>query len=108
MRRGTTPTITVTVGADLTGKEIHLAFQSGELVVKSGNDLDVSVEDGITTITTALTQEDTLSFSTAQCRVQARAFNSDGSIALATDIGTLDVRDILEDGKLPAVQGIEE
>lgn len=101
MRRGTTPTITVSIDKDLTGMGIHLAFNAGELVVKQGEDLDVEYADGATTVTATLTQEDTLKFRTGTCQVQLRAFNGDGSQALATDIGTITVSGILEDGELP-------
>lgn len=101
MRRGTTPTITVTADADLSDMNVHLALDAGTLIVKSGDDLDVEYADGVTTVTAQLTQADTLAFKTGNCKVQLRAFNADGSKALATDIGTITVSGILEDGELP-------
>ena len=101
MRRGTTPTVTVTVDADLTGMDVHLAFEAGALIVKSGEDLDIETGD-TTTISTTLTQEDTLAMSAGtQCEVQVRAFNADGSIAMASTIGSIPVNRILEEGVLP-------
>ena len=102
MRRGTTPTITATVDSDLTGLSIHLAFDAGTLIVKTDEDLDVSYDGDETTVSCTLTQEDTLSMKPgAVCDVQIRAFNNDGSLAMATSIGRLQVNDILEDGVLP-------
>ena len=54
--RGTTPTITVDYDGDLTGLYIHLSFNAGSLVVKDTDDLTVTVEDEVTTITAHLTQ----------------------------------------------------
>ena len=101
MRRGTTPTITVTADADLSEMNVHLALDAGTLIVKSGDDLDVAYADGITTVTAQLTQADTLSMTSGRCKVQLRAFNADGSQAVATDIGVLTVSAILEEGELP-------
>lgn len=102
MRRGTTPTITVEVDADLTGLDIHLALDAGTLIVKETDDLGIDIADGKTVITANLTQDDTLAMRAgANCEVQLRAFNSDGSIAMATTIGTIPVGRILEDGELP-------
>ena len=62
----------------------------------------MSFADGVTTIKATLTQEDTLAMHAGNvCRVQVRAYNGDGSIAMATDIATVPVADILEDGELP-------
>lgn len=104
MRRGTTPTITATVNADLTGMAVHLAFKvGGSVIVKQGDDLTVVVdnsgEEPITTVSTSLTQEDTLSMrSGKECEVQIRAVQDDGAVAIATCIGTIPVKRILEEG----------
>lgn len=104
MRRGTTPTITVTVGADLSGMACHLAFQAGKsLIVKTNDDMDISVEgegdDAVTTLVTKLTQAETLSMRyDSTCEVQLRAVANDGEIAIATTVGKIPVRRILEDG----------
>ena len=104
MRRGTTPPFAVeVVGEDWTNLNIHLTFEAGALVTKSGDDLTVTYADGVTTVSTVLTQEDTLSFTAGiDCEVQIRAYNADGSLADATTIGRVPVERILEDGKLPA------
>lgn len=102
IRRGTTPPVSVEiVGEDWTGRNLHLTFQAGGIVTKSGSDLTVSYADGVTTVQTVLTQADTLSFKEgAECDVQVRAFNSDGSLADATEIGTLTIGRIIEEGAL--------
>ena len=108
MRRGTTPTVTVTVDADLTGMDVHLALNAGTLIVKETDDLEITVDGGVTTIVANLTQADTLSMTAgSMCEVQVRAFNSDGSVAMATDIGQMKVCRILEDGELPQEDGGE-
>lgn len=104
MRRGTTPVITVTVDADLTGLSLHLAFsQAGcsPLFVKTGDELAVTVEDDQTVIECALTQEDTLKLSAGgSVEVQVRAVADGGAVAIATDIASIPVERILQDGVL--------
>lgn len=104
MRRGTTPTITATVNADLTDMAVHLAFKvGGNVIVKQGEDLTIVVdndgEEPTTVVSTSLTQEDTLSMrSGKECEVQIRAVQDDGAVAIATCIGTIPVKRILEEG----------
>ena len=100
--RGTTPTVTVRVAADLTDMGIHLTFKGGgKRITKTGDDLDVTVEDDVTTIVTSLTQEDTLSLKAGSpVRVQVRAVQDDGEVALASTIGMLSVAPILLEGVL--------
>lgn len=101
MRRGTTPTIRVKVSADLSGLEVHMALKAGALIVKETEDLEIEAGDGCTLITCTLTQADTLALSSdMSCEVQIRAYTSDGAVALATNIGTVPVLRILEDGQL--------
>lgn len=104
MRRGTTPTITATVDADLTGLTLYLAFsQAGcsPLFVKTGDELVVTVDGDQSTIECALTQEDTLKLNAGgMVEVQLRAVASGGAVALATDITSVPVERILQDGVL--------
>jgi len=103
MRRGTTPTITATVDADLTGMTLYLAFkQAGSApLVKTDADLTVTVEDGATTIETSLTQAETLALCEGvDVKVQLRAVTVGGAVALATDIASIPVERILQDGVL--------
>jgi len=104
MRRGTTPTITATVDADLTGMAVHLAFKVGNnVIVKQGDDITLETEtveqQTVTHVSTNLTQEDTLSMrSGKECEVQIRAVQDDGAVAIATCIGSIPVKRILEEG----------
>lgn len=102
MRRGTTPNITATVGSDLTGMTVYFTFECGDVeLTKSGDDVLVSVADGKTTVSTRLTQEDTLSFEEGEkCEMQIRA--TDGYVAVATTIGSVKVERILLEGEIHA------
>lgn len=104
MRRGTTPPFAVEADGDFTNLNVHLSFEAeGVLIVKSDDQLTITYENGVTTIATRLTQQDTLSFREGtDCEIQVRAFNSDGSLAVATTVGHVPVERILEDGFLPA------
>lgn len=106
MRRGTTPTLRITVGADITDMDIYLALRTGrKLLVKTNEALGIEVdgegEDAKTVITAPLTQADTLGMQEGRaCEVQVRAVKDDGTVAIATTIGKLDVERILQDGEL--------
>ena len=106
MRRGTTPTLTVTVDADLSGLNLYLTFKNGStLLTKTNDDMSIEYEGGqhpSTTITVILSQQDTLSFKSGSvCEVQIRAVDDSGYPAVATTIGTLPVDRILLGGVLP-------
>lgn len=114
MRRGTTPTITATVNADISDMTIYLAFrvskprsvstccgESQDLLVLTGDRLRVTSEDDKTYIQCTLTQEETLSFpESGRIEVQARAVKNDGNTAIATSIATIDAKRILQEGVL--------
>ncbi len=103
MRRGTTPTLHVTVDADLTDMELYLALKTGgrPLVVKRNRDMEVSVEDGKTSIELRLSQSDTLAMKAGdKCEVQLRAVTDGGDTAIATTIASIPVQRILQDGEL--------
>ena len=102
MRRGTTPTLAVTVDADISAYLVYLTFKNGDaLLTKTNDDLTITVDDGVTTIEAALTQAETLAFKTGATEVQVRAVDSNGDIAIATTIGSVNVDRILLDGILP-------
>lgn len=107
MRQGTTPPITVEVCADWTGLDVHLTFSDGYTAItkkSEDGDMDVEIADGVTKLTTALTQAETLSLKAgAICEVQARAFNSDGTQADATSIACEPIERVIEQGELPEV-----
>ena len=107
MHRGTTPTVNVIVDADLSDMTLYLAFkQPGKpLLVKTGADLDVEVveDDGVveTHITVKLSQAETLDLREgAIVKVQLRAVADGGDVAVASDIATCKVYEILQDGEL--------
>jgi hypothetical protein len=102
MRRGTTPTIEVTVAHDLTDYGIHLALmQGGDLVVKTGDELEVEIVNGSTAIKATLTQEETLRLKSGKkVEVQVRAIRDGGAVAMATNIATIEVQRILQEGVL--------
>lgn len=105
MRQGTTPPIAVEVGADWTGFDVHLTFSDGYTAItkkSEDGDIEIEVADGVTKLTTALTQAETLSLHAGSlCEVQARAFNADGSQADATSIACEPIERIIEQGELP-------
>ncbi len=99
MRRGTTPTLTLTVDAELEGWACYVAIRSGCYVTIIEDDrLTVTQEDGTTTIELTLTQEETLALRVGACEIQVRAAHN--GTALATDIARVDVGQIIQDGAI--------
>ncbi len=103
MRRGTTPTITLTVDKDVSTWTLYATFRSGMHNVTLENDRmtvelepETETEEAKTLITVTLTQEETLSLGVGNAEVQVRAIK-DGT-AIATDIQRVDVGRILKDG----------
>lgn len=96
MKRGTTPTLTLTVDADIVGWTVYASFRTNGMVFTFENDrLQMTSEDDVTTILLTLTQEETLAMR-GSAEVQIRAIK-DGT-AIATDIQRVDVGRILKDG----------
>lgn len=96
MKRGTTPTLTLTVDADIVGWTVYASFRTNGKVYTFENDrLQMTSEDDVTTILLTLTQEETLAMH-GSAEVQIRAIK-DGT-AIATDIQRVDVGRILKDG----------
>ena len=98
MRRGTTPTITVTVDTDLTDWSLYLAIAQGDgqPLVLENDRLDVTVNEGVTSLAFTLTQEETLAFDARPVELQVRAAH-DGT-AIATGIKAVPVSRILQGG----------
>lgn len=103
MRRGTTPTITLTVDKDVHDWTLYATFRSGMHNVTLENDRmtvelepETETEEAKTLITVTLTQEETLSLGVGNAEVQVRAIK-DGT-AIATDIKNIDVGRIIKDG----------
>lgn len=97
MRRGTTPTISITVKG-LSDIQINKAYltlkQRGTVVEKT--EADMGIDGDILQVT--LTQEETLKFAArAEMNVQLRVLSKSGT-AYASDIVTVPVGEILKDG----------
>lgn len=98
MRRGTTPTHTITTDIDLTGAAaVYVTYaQKGCTVVeKSAEDITI----GSDYVEIALTQAETLAFSEGRIEVQIRARFPDGS-AVASNVMQTTVAEILKDGEI--------
>ena len=93
--RGTTPLNTFNVNVDLREARIYISYyQRGRVVVeKTGEDLEVTANQ----ITTALTQEETLSFKTGPVKIQIRYVMPDGTADASNIIDTTS-EEILKDG----------
>ena len=106
MRRGTTPTLHVTVKSDISDWTIYLALKCGRtLIVKTGDDLTISTDTQsqrtVTVIECVLTQKDTIMMTAGQeCEVQVRAVRNEGAEAVASDVVAVPVSRILQDGIL--------
>lgn len=98
MRRGTTPTFTFEVDADLTGWDTYITFEQRKLEITRKEPDVTATEDGCVA-TVELTQAETLSFKPGKADAQLRAVK-DGT-AVASTIFTFDVGDILLDGEIP-------
>ena len=96
MRRATTPTIKIDIDKDLTEYFYRVAFKQKGLktIVKDQDDCTLS-EDG-KLIEVPLTQEETLSFY-ANNKVMVQVRYGKNGIVCATNIVTIDIRDILDE-----------
>lgn len=98
MRRGTTPTFSFRVDADLTDWDIYITFeQKRHLFTKK--DVTIAPENGGSKISLTLTQEETLAFKPGPAKAQIRAVK-DG-VAVASAYFDFIVSDILLDGVIP-------
>lgn len=104
--RGTTPTITLNVhGIDfsdaVTWPVVVVSLKAGaqRIDVERGQ-LTIAKSDGGSTVTTQLTQAQTLGFNVMRpVAVQLRAKDADGH-AIATEIASVTVEDIVKDGEI--------
>ena len=95
MRRGTTPTITITTDIDLTGaSNLFVTFKQGDRVVFEKTLADVTVSEKQVVCT--LTQENTLSLKDGFVRFQIRATLGDSKVA--SNIMTTSADEILKGG----------
>ena len=108
MRRGTTPTVVLTItnddgtNCDLTSAENYVTFSevgSNYEITKSGEDVTAEVSGKATVISVPLSQEETLGFGqNRSVRVQVRSKVDD--IATASEIATFNVGEILLEGEI--------
>ena len=103
MRRGTTPTLTITVtGIDVADlKTIKVTFKQGNIeLTKNTEDVSIDVENN--SISVPLTQQDTLMFGSGAVNVQIRGLLADGVTAIASGIKSFSMDKILLDGVIEA------
>lgn len=96
MRRGTTPTCTFTVDADLTDWHCYLTFRVGrDQITKMPEDLTIAPVTGGSTVSCVLSQEETLAMKKGRAKVQLRAVNPMTTVAVASEIETFTIDDVL-------------
>ena len=96
MIRGTTPDYILTLdGVDLSEQTVYVTIkQCQKLLTKTGDELTIAVDETGSTISFALTQEDTLGLSPGSASIQVRFIDSEG-VARATDTAALNVEKVL-------------
>ena len=103
MRRGTTPTLTISVTglvvSDL--KTIRVTFKQGNIELTKTTE-QVTVDTEYNSISVPLTQEDTLMFGSGAVNVQIRGLLEDGVTAIASTIKSFSMDKILLDGVIEA------
>lgn len=99
MRRGTTPTITITVtGEDFAGATMYVTLEQGNYeLTKTGADVVVTPTQTGSTVVIFLSQEETLGFIKGTAKIQIRWINSSG-VAQASPIKNIEVDPILLEG----------
>ena len=107
---GTTPDVSVKLhDTDLTGLLVYLTFEHrrGEMT-KHGSDVSVVVDTDAGTgetysiVSTSLTQAETLGFpEDSTVKIQVRACNADGSVAVATYAGEFPTDEVLLAREIP-------
>ena len=98
MKRGTTPTITMTVDMDLTTWTVYISIHStkNNTITFDDNRLTKSYANETTTMTLTLTQQETLALGVGIADIQLRAIK-DGT-AVASSIEQIPIGRILQDG----------
>lgn len=99
-RRGSTPTNTFRVNVDLREAKIFITYSQRDNVIIEKTNPDLEVDE--TTITTVLTQEETLSFRPGSVEIQIRYVKEDGMADASNIINTTAER-ILKDGEISFV-----
>ena len=97
MRRGTTPTITITTDLDLTqASNLFVTFKQGDRIVFEKTLEDVTVTE--TSVICELDQNDTLALKDGLVRFQIRATLGDSKVA--SNIMTANADEILKGGAI--------
>ena len=97
MRRGTTPTITITTDIDLTeASNLFVTFKQGDRVVCEKTLEDVTITE--TSVICELDQNDTLALKDGLVRFQIRATLGDSKVA--SNIMTANADEILKGGAI--------
>lgn len=108
MRRGTTPTLTITLtnadgtACDLTTAENYVTFSevgTSYEFTKENEDLAISTSGLATVIGVTLTQEETLGFK-ANHVVQVQVRSKIGDVAIASEVAKFNVGEILLEGEI--------
>ena len=97
-RRGTTPTLTITLDEPelLQNSTLYLSIkQQRHMLVKSGTALTVDRTAG--TIQVQLSQAETLQYREGSAQIQIRGVTAAGN-AWATDIASIEVQPVLQNG----------
>lgn len=99
MRRGTTPTLVLAVtGLNVAELDtIFITFKQKSLELTKSTD-DIIIDEEANTIKVPLSQEETLKFEVGSATVQIRGLFKDGTTAIASNIRTIKVGDVLLDG----------
>lgn len=97
MRRGSTPTLSFAVNLDLTTATVYITFKQSYETLLDKCSTDSSMTVTADTITLSLTQEETVALESGACQCQIR-YKMPSGVAGASDIMTVDVKDILKDG----------
>lgn len=97
MRRGTTPTITITTDIDLTGaSNLFVTFKQGDRIAFEKTLEDVTITEN--SVICELDQNDTLALKDGLVRFQIRATLGDSKVA--SNIMTASVDEILKGGEI--------
>ncbi len=95
----TTPTLVLTVDADLTGMSVYVTIGQGETTITI-DDATVTVEGGSSTIEVTLSQTETAAFSRGSCDVQVNWLDASGN-RTATVVRSIPIGVQLLDSVLP-------
>lgn len=100
MKRGTTPTISISVeGVELSYlKDIYISVkQDNNIITKTGENITIDNDSG--TIGVYLTQDETLSFRPGYVFIQLRATTTGGNV-IASDVQQISIDEILQEGSI--------